>query len=120
MYYDRKKMTDLLAGNVNNVRFFCDLVVSGEEPIAGLCASLQEYLINREVYTNDMLFYVLPNRRATRAAIMLTTAYVEWAVERGVREVRLSSTTGIDLKRFDKFCEHIGFDRLGSIYRKEL
>lgn len=65
---------------------------------------------------SDLLFYVKPEHRGSRAAWRLVLAYKEWAEEEGCTEVRLSVASGINTSRTERLYEHLGFSRFASTF----
>lgn len=116
--YDRQKVENMLYSNVNNNRFFCNLLVddTGKEIFGGLCAQLFEYTFSREMFANDLIFFILPTQRGLRPVTELVNSYVTWAKARNVNEIRLASSTGNEANKFGRLCEFLGFDYLGPIY----
>lgn len=65
---------------------------------------------------SDLLFYIMPERRGSRAALLLLNAYREWAQEQECTEVRLSVASGINMGRTERLYEHLGFSRFASTF----
>lgn len=119
--YDKSKMRAWFLANLNNKSFFCNLAVNEDgEYIGILCASIAEYVFSREVFASDEFFYIPEDRKSLRLATELVGQYVAWGKERRVRELRLSSTTGVKPEKFAKLCEFLKFEKVGPIYRMEL
>lgn len=118
--YNRAKMEHVLRQNANSKSFFCDLAFDEDKLIGGLCATTAEYTFSKEVYGHDLIFYIIEHKRSLRLATELVDSYIKWGKERGLREVRLASSTGIKSEKFNKLCEHLGFKSLGSIYSMEV
>ncbi len=118
--YDRNKMRDLLVSGHSKKSFFCDIAVIDGKIVGGLCAGIFEYVFSREVYASDYLFYLEESKRSLRTATELVKNYVEWGKQRRVREVCLTSTTGIKTEKYGKFCERMGFRYIGSTYTMEI
>ncbi len=69
-------------------------------------------------YLADGWFYVRPEKRNSRAAIMLMNAASEFAKEQGL-PVSITLSLADDLDRKDAFLRRFGFERLGATYLKE-
>lgn len=117
VHYNREKVKAMLGFNLTNTRFFCNVAVEGSEVVGGLCATVGEYTFSKEIYAQDVIFYVEENRRGLRLATDLVEGYVEWAKKRGARECRLANSTGIKPEAYGKLCERFGFLYLGPIYQ---
>lgn len=66
----------------------------------------------------DQIVYVKPDKRGTKHGLQLIQEYERWAVEMGAAEVRLSIASGIHEDKSGKLYEKLGYDRLGSQYRR--
>lgn len=120
IHYNREKMANFLEANVGRKNFFCNLAIDDDKIIGGLCAGIFEFIFSREVYSTDHLFYVVESKRSLRLATELVDSYVAWAKSRGVRQIWLTSTTGIKTSKFNLFCERKGFTYLGSTFSMEM
>jgi len=119
--YDREKISLLLKHNINSKSFFCNVAVDdNDKVVGGLCATVCSYTFSNEVYGMDLLFYISESKRSLRLATELVASYIQWGKDRGLREIRLASTTGVKTEKFNKLCEYVGFKPLGSIYSMEV
>jgi len=66
----------------------------------------------------DYWFYVRPEHRSTPAAFKLVKEWKEIA-NKGDLEIKMGHVLGEDIERKDKMFEKLGFEKLGSMYRKE-
>lgn len=116
---DRDKLRLMLANNISNNRFFCDVATDdgGNAIIGGLCAVINEYVFSKLTYASDLIFYVPTNRRSTKVATELVESYVKWSKARKVVECRLANSTGVRPEAYAKLCERFGFSYLGPIYQ---
>lgn len=64
--------------------------------------------------------HALPQHRGGGAATSLVKQFIRWAHERGVREVAISPSTGIQTERTARWLEHLGFDRIGVTLKKRI
>lgn len=69
-------------------------------------------------YFSDGWLYVDPNKRGSRAAIMLIDAAVDHAEDNGM-PLRIDVTHNEDLEMKDRFFFRKGFARVGGYYMKE-
>ena len=65
---------------------------------------------------HDFLVYILPEFRGGRAFILLIRAFVAWAEEMGASKIHLANSAAIT--NVDKLYARLGFDCIGSIYRR--
>lgn len=66
-------------------------------------------------HLSDMWFYVLPNHRKSRSAIMLIKAFIKLAKDAKLK-VKLGHIYSGDLNRKDKFYERLGLVKAGSTF----
>lgn len=62
----------------------------------------------------DRAFFVRSEFRGTSAAVRLLTAFRRWAENRGAVELNINMSVAVDMARFDRFMEHLGFSCCGS------
>lgn len=62
----------------------------------------------------DHVLYVRPKYRGSRAALMLVKAWVRWALECGVTQIRPGVSTGDP--RAEQLYAALGFQRVGSVF----
>ena len=66
--------------------------------------------------TSDILLYVRPENRGTRAALCLVKKYQEWAAEQdNVLCIETGVSTGCG--KADEFYKKMGYNQIGTIYR---
>lgn len=95
------------------------LVAEHRETITGMIGGYvsQTYFGSGRV-ARDFLVYVIPVYRGGRSFLMLVNGFVAWAKDRGATKVHLSSSA--NMGDVGPLYERIGFDRVGSIHRRNL
>tara|TARA_R100000750_G_C2313393_1_gene83405 strand:- start:255 stop:725 length:471 start_codon:yes stop_codon:yes gene_type:complete len=88
--------------------------------IGFICGYLIMYASTNDFFTQDLSLYVTPDRRGTVAAKRLIKYLECWAEMKGCKELALSITSDINIKRTGKFYKLLGFSDVGRIYRKQL
>jgi GNAT superfamily N-acetyltransferase len=91
-----------------------------EVPVGFLAGRLSEYPFCREKLAHELGFFVAREARRSTAAARLLRAFRAWALERGAREVTVATSTGHEVDRVDRFLEHMGFARVGGVFRARL
>lgn len=66
----------------------------------------------------DHVLYVRPQYRGTRAALMLVKAWVRWALDCGVTQIRPGVSTGDP--RAEQLYAALGFKRVGSVFMMDV
>lgn len=119
--FDKEKVYNLLKSNVRNILFFCNVVENEDGKIVGgLTAIVTPFIFSKESVAADQLLYLEKDFSNVRAVLELIKSYVEWAKNRGVREVQLSNSTGIKQEEFGKLCELAGFSKFLVGYARRL
>lgn len=68
----------------------------------------------------DQIVYVKPEKRGTKHGLALIKSYEEWAARMDAVEVRLSIASGIHADKSGRLYEKLGYDRLGSQFRRRI
>lgn len=69
---------------------------------------------------SDLALFILPARRGGTIAFKLLRAFVAWAGERQVDEVTLGISTGVRVEETERLYEHLGFTRVGGLFKMRL
>jgi len=98
---------------------YLGLAVRGAAVIGFMFAVISETFFNtsREVY--DQGWYVTPEQRGGRAAIMLVNDLERWGQEQGVYKFNLSQSSAVDINRTMKLMAHLGYRVTGYNAIKE-
>ena len=86
----------------------------------GMLGYIAEYYFSRELFAADLYLYVTPECRRSLAsglvARRLFQGYRDWAIARGVREVRAGVSTGIMVQAAHRFYMGLGMTHIGGHY----
>ena len=116
--FDEAKVLGLLRHITGDPEQYCVYVVEHEHRLIGLLiGQVMEYFFCRERLCDDLLLFVERDQRGSFAALALVRAYLDWSREKGVREARIATSTGIDIDRTGAFLEGLGFRRVGGVYK---
>lgn len=91
----------------------------GETPVGLYAGYITKYYFSEETVANDIAWFVTKPLRGTRVGLRLLDMFEEWALNKGVSEVRLGFTTDINPEAFDRLMKKRGYDPLGRNYRLE-
>jgi GNAT superfamily N-acetyltransferase len=96
------------------------IVTLKDDVIAGvIVAAVYPGYFTDELTASDLLVYVLPGYRGTRAFYRLCIFYITWARLQGAKLIFLRNSTGIEPEKVGKLYERMGFAQVGGIFRKE-
>lgn len=98
---------------------FCVLSKQGDVYTGFFVGQICSYYFSDEVDAHDVAFFVMPEYRSSPDAIELITAYENWAEKKGVRYAYLAQSSGVQIERVDKLFNYLGYEKLGSVVRKE-
>ena len=124
--YSHKKRDDLFMNALRDRARYAPMIAElGGEPVGFLFCSTGEYLVGyRDRITTVYSFYVRRKYRSTlvggRAAVRLLSAAVRWSEVREVREIMIHVTSGIDVRRTDRFLRRAKFAVIGANYSLRL
>lgn len=116
MPIDDRKLADYIAKVIRS----SDHAVLLHESPAGIdgiyIGMLVQQFFTFEITAMDILFYVRPERRGSRAAVRLFRAFKAWAKSSGAKAIQVGTMTGIDPARTAKFYRGMGLNEIGGIY----
>lgn len=97
------------------------LVFDSSNEVVGLLWGFCSYMpwCKRKI-ASDVILYVKPEYRGTRAAYDLCRAYEQWAIDEGAVAIQLSIASGIHEEVTGRFYTRLGYNMIGTQYRKEL
>lgn len=71
-------------------------------------------------FTTQSVLFVQPEKRGTRAAVLLMKHFVAWSQDIGAAAIIGGNDNGFQSDRTAKFLEHFGFERVGYNLCKRL
>ncbi len=99
----------------------CLWVGEEDHALTGLLAGrVDPYMFCTEYVAHDTLFYVAPRHRGSGVAQALVVAFRDWAQHRGARELSLSISTGVQVRRIGRLYERLGLHFVGGNYKQLL
>ena len=111
------KVTHIVTDCIANGLVF--LAVTDEGDLAGSIGGAVSTEWNADTpLLGDYWFFVRPEHRASPAAFKLVKAWKEVAKKNDL-EIKMGHVLGSDMDRKDQMFEKLGFEKLGSMYRKE-
>lgn len=96
------------------------LVMEDEGKLVGMMIGVvMPHFFSGDRLALDLLVYVAPKYRGRCAGRQLLSRYVAWAKGRDVKQIRLGTTTGIEVERTAKLFGRCGFREIGRVFRHE-
>ena len=97
---------------------FCTWVADDNGvPVAMVIAQIVPYYFSDELRLCDHLWYIDKNYRGSDLAKQLIDKLVEFAKEKGVKEIYSGVSTGIDIYKPHALLESKGFEHLGGLFK---
>ncbi len=119
MSFDEAKCRALCESAIDRWSFIA-LVAERDGAIIGmLLAAIAPAYFSTDLTAGDLLFYVLPTHRGSRACHRLCRAYIDMARTLGAKLIFLRNSTGIKPDETGELYERMGFAHVGGIYRME-
>lgn len=95
--------------------FVCD---ERREAIGFMLATVSAYRFAAGFYTTQEILFVRPDRRGTRAAMLLTQEFTRWSDKLGAVENTGGNDNGLFTESTARLLEHCGFERVGVFMRR--
>jgi len=90
------------------------------KPVGLLMADVGEYDYRAGLFVVQKVIYVSPEKRGTRAAVLLTKELIRWANSIGAVEIIGGNDNGFQSDRTAAFLGHFGFRKVGFTMSKRL
>lgn len=84
-----------------------------------LAACLIATWFGSDVAASEELFFVHPEHRGSRAALVLMKSFCEWAKDAGAKHLRAGVATGTG-KAAERLYQHVGMHYVGGNFSKHL
>lgn len=108
--FSHKQATHTVYGLLAHKASFMGVAYLNGELIGGMGGIISPELTSDALVATELLLYVYPQYRGSRAALMLVRAFEEWAKP---YDMQAGSSLGIDDRKAISFYEHLGFQRIG-------
>ena len=105
----------------NSDVYFCRVAENNEKEIFGMYVGLiSSYYFGKDLVANDLLLFVVPDKRGSIAAVKLIKEFEQWAKDKGAAEVRPALSTGVKVKETKQLYEALGYEAVGFTFNKRL
>lgn len=120
---DEERARQTLLGAINDEKgLYCMLIArsSDGEPAGWLFGTITRPWFTQELVAHDHAFFVAPEFRGSRAALLLLSGFRRWAEKRGARALNISQRVGVEMERFESFMRRMGFEPRGMNFSTTL
>jgi hypothetical protein len=120
--FDDHKVTTMINRYLsdNAVYFACLASRRDGKKVGILAGYLGTYMFCNAKLAIDQIFFVLPEFRGSRAALVLQREFRAWAIRQGARELSIGISTGVDVERTGRFLKRLGMTEMGSNFKERL
>jgi len=118
--YDVRKVLAIGDQLLHNPDYFGVLCEHDDEIIGLMVCYITEFYFGTDKIAQDMVLYIDKTRRGGVGGLRMIEHYVEWAVEKGAKEIQLGQTVGIDADAVAKLYAHAGFELIGQLYKRRV
>ncbi len=89
--------------------------------VAGFISGwVSQMYFSKTLSAKNNLWYVLPQHRGSMIGIRLLKMFEAWASDKGAKILVGGTSSGISMSRSNKLIERLGYEPVGSEYRKVL
>lgn len=116
---DEQALQDNLSAVINGMGAVF-VVEQGQEIAGGIVCLTSKDWFNNQIIAFEQVFYVKPEYRSTRAALLLIDVFLNWSRQMGAGRVQCGTTTGINTESCVRLYKHFGFNEYGILLDLEL
>ena len=95
------------------------IAMQGDKPCGMIGGYVSKYYFSDQIVASDIAWFVLPEFRGTMIGVRLLDAFEDWAKSKGVSELRIGISTGVNMEAFDRLMKKRGYSMVGANYRLE-
>ncbi|WP_262696462.1 GNAT family N-acetyltransferase [Kordiimonas aquimaris] len=92
----------------------------GKQLVGHFVAHIYDFYFSEERSAADLILYVTPEKRGSRAALTFIRQYHEWCTVNGVVDASLSISTDINPGKTSRFYSKLGFPLAGHLHKKKI
>jgi RimJ/RimL family protein N-acetyltransferase len=116
--FDREKCRSLGQYYVDNPDTHFGVVAVLDGRVIGMLAGyVTPYYFGNDLIASDILWFVAPKHRGSRAGILLLQAFIKWSADRGASEVCIGISTAVAHEKTGRVLERFGFKHVGGNYK---
>jgi|10_taG_2_1085330.scaffolds.fasta_scaffold29627_2 GNAT superfamily N-acetyltransferase len=114
------KVFDLFNTTMNDKDHFCFLAWRDDKVIGLISGYCAEHYFTEDIYAYESMFYVRPEYRKGRTALLLLRTFEKWAKDNNCVEISVGISTEIDTEKTASFYEKLKYKRSAIGLRKEI
>jgi hypothetical protein len=120
--FDEQKVASMINRYLtDSAAYFAYLASRRDGKKVGIMAGyLGTYVFSNAKQAIDQIFFVLPEFRGSRAALVLHREFRAWAIKQGARELSIGVSTGVGVERSGRFLKRLGMNEVGANFKERL
>ena len=79
---------------------------------------MNEYLIGHQKVAKNMELYVVPEKRGSKAGLMMMKNFIKWAEMNDATEIIFAPSSMTNINKFDAFAKRLGMEAIGKVYKR--
>jgi GNAT superfamily N-acetyltransferase len=116
--YSREKCRELGHRYIQSPDTNFGAVAEEDGKIVGMFMGyVTDYYFGNDKIACDILWYVVPEARGSRAGIKLLKAFQVWAAQCGASEVCIGVSTAVEFERTGMLLQRLGYAHVGGNYK---
>jgi L-amino acid N-acyltransferase YncA len=116
--FNEDKMRETIRSYIDKASPTFFVVEERREVLGFLVADFYEYRAFDGLFTTQEVMFVRPDKRGTRASVLLMKNLIAWSERLGAKEIIGGNDNEFNSERTAKFLEHFGFERVGFSMRR--
>ena len=118
--FDDQKVVDLIRAAMEDERYFPLVLEANDGGLGGFfLAAETEHFFGKDRYACDMALYLLPWVRGGVWFLRIMRAYEAWCAYRGVQEIHVGFSTGVNNKVTPNLYRRLGYESTVNAFRKK-
>ena len=97
---------------------FSIIAEDDNKPVGFLISDMSEYLIGHQKVAKNMELYVVPEKRGSKAGLMMMKNFIKWAEMNDATEIIFAPSSMTNINKFDAFAKRLGMEAIGKVYKR--
>ncbi|QXI40437.1 GNAT family N-acetyltransferase [Pseudomonas xantholysinigenes] len=88
--------------------------------VGGFAGAITEQWFSDDLLAYDYSIFIEPGKRHGIIALKLILAFQNWATAKGVKEIHMGITTGMNVEGTSRLYKRLGFEYVGPLFKMEV
>jgi hypothetical protein len=116
--FNEEKVKQYFSLALKNPNGFSIIAEDNDKPVGFLISDINEYLIGHQKVAKNLELYVVPEKRGSKAGLMMMKNFIKWAEMNGAIEIIFAPSAMDNIKKFDAFAKRLGMEIAGKVYKR--